>query len=65
MTGDPMDEPLDTSLPDDTETGDEPPDESLLLGATGAQAQIEAEMARAEAELSGQAPPTDDEGAEV
>jgi hypothetical protein len=67
MTGDPTDEqqPLDADLADDGDDGDEPPDESVLLGATGVQAQVEAEMARAEAELSGDAPPADDDGALV
>jgi hypothetical protein len=63
MTGDPTD---DLQLDEDgTETGDEPPDESVLLGATGVQAQVEAELARAEAELDGEAPPAEDDGAVV
>jgi hypothetical protein len=49
----------------DADGGDEPADDSYLMGATGVQAQVEAEMARAEAELSGEAPPDDDRGAEV
>jgi hypothetical protein len=66
MTGDPTDDlQLDDRLADGTETGDEPPDESVLLGATGVQAQVEAELARAEAELDGEAPPAEDDGAVV
>ncbi len=68
MTGDPTDD----TLPDDplageteTETGDEPAADSFLMGATGVQAQVEAELARAEAELDGEAPEADDTGAVV
>ncbi|HZU76111.1 MAG TPA: hypothetical protein VFA70_05055 [Dehalococcoidia bacterium] len=45
---------------------DPPPDESTLLGATGVEAEVLAEAARAEAELRDpNADPPDDEGAEV
>jgi hypothetical protein len=44
---------------------EEPADDSFLMGATGVQAQVEAEAARAEAELAGEAPPADDDGAVV
>jgi hypothetical protein len=47
------------------EAGEEPGDDSFLMGATGVQAQVEAEAARAEAELAGEAPPADDDGAVV
>jgi hypothetical protein len=47
---------------------DEPPDESVLLGATGVEEEVLAELARAEGELSDPNAPddhADDEGAEV
>ncbi len=60
-------DPPDESLADDPEdtADDEPADDSFLMGATGVQDQVEAEMLRAEAELSGDAPESDDEGAIV
>ena len=60
MTVDPTDEE-----PDDPAKHDQPPDESVLLGATGVNEQVEAELARAEAELEGDAPESDDGGAVV
>lgn len=42
-----------------------PPDESTLMGVPGVQAEVEAESARAEAELEGEAPPLGAEDAEV
>jgi hypothetical protein len=68
MTVDPTDEqpPPDTGVADEeTETGDEPADDSFLMGATGVQTQVEAEVARAEADLAGEAPDADDDGAVV
>ncbi|HEX3605461.1 MAG TPA: hypothetical protein VH134_06030 [Candidatus Dormibacteraeota bacterium] len=67
MTVDPTaEEPdEDAGLAGEDEEGDEPPDESLLMGVSGVQAQVEAEAARAEAELAGEAPPGDDDGAVV
>ncbi len=63
---DPTDEPQpEEGLAGDDEAGDEPADDSFLMGATGVQAQVEAELARAEAELDGEAPPADDDGAVV
>jgi hypothetical protein len=49
---------------DEDEEG-RPPDESTLMGFTGVQEQVEAEAARAEAELEGEAPPSGAEDAEV
>jgi hypothetical protein len=67
MTVDPTDAkpPQDADLEDETEAGDEPGDDSFLMGATGVQTQVEAELARAEAELAGEAPDADDDGAIV
>jgi hypothetical protein len=71
MTVDPSEDgpQPDADLADETETGDEPGDEpgddSFLMGATGVQTQVEAELARAEAELAGEAPDADDDGAVV
>ena len=74
MTVDPTDQqPQPDAVPpeagddgeDEDEAGDEPGDDSFLMGATGVQAQVEAEAARAEAELDGEAPPADDDGAVV
>ena len=39
---------------------DEPPDESVLLGATGVEEQVLAELARAEAELQDPDAPDED-----
>jgi len=46
---------------------DEPPDESTLLGKTGVEDEVLAELARAEAEMSGEAPEdeSDARGAQV
>ena len=60
MAVDPPDEE-----PDDTAEHDQPPDESVLLGATGVNEQVEAELARAEAELEGDGPESDDDDAVV
>jgi hypothetical protein len=57
--------PVDETDDDDDGAGDEPGDDSFLMGATGVQTQVEAELARAEAELAGEAPVADDDGAEV
>ncbi|MEA2616306.1 MAG: hypothetical protein QOE72_2089 [Chloroflexota bacterium] len=72
MTGDPTDQrPQPDAIPDEAdeagvdEPDEEPADDSFLMGATGVQAQVEAEAARAEAELAGEAPPADDDGAVV
>ncbi|HEY2704175.1 MAG TPA: hypothetical protein VGL20_10835 [Candidatus Dormibacteraeota bacterium] len=68
MTGDPTDptdEDFDDALDDGPDDVDEPADDSFLLGASGVQAQVEAEAARAEAELAGEAAPTDDHDAVV
>ena len=67
MTDDPTEEgPQPAADPaDETEPGDEPGDDSFLMGATGVQTQVEAELARAEAELAGEAPDADDDGAVV
>ena len=63
MTVDPTDTtpPQDADPADETEAGDEPGDDSFLMGATGVQTQVEAELARAEAELAGEAPDDDDD----
>jgi hypothetical protein len=60
-------DPPDETLADDPEDTAEvvPADDSFLMGATGVQEQIEAEMLRAEADLGGDAPESDDEGAIV
>jgi hypothetical protein len=65
MTGDPTDQ---RPQPDAVHLGagvdepdEEPADDSFLMGATGVQAQVEAEAARAEAELASEAPPADDD----
>jgi hypothetical protein len=39
-------------MADDEESSDPPPDESVLLGSTGVEEQVLAELARAEAELN-------------
>jgi hypothetical protein len=72
MTVDPSDQPPhpDAVPPEEDEAGedeagDEPGDDSFLMGATGVQAQVEADAARAEAELAGEAPPGDDDDAVV
>jgi hypothetical protein len=72
MTVDPTDQrPQPDAVPPEADeaaeddAGDEPGDDSFLMGATGVQAQVEAEAARAEAELAGEAPPADDDGAVV
>jgi hypothetical protein len=67
MTVDPTDAtpPQDADPADEIEAGDEPGDDSFLMGATGVQAQVETEVARAEAELAGEAPDADDHGAVV
>lgn len=63
---DPTDEQPAAGAADDAEEDeDEPADDSFLMGATGVQAQVEAELARAEAELSGDAPAGGDDGAVV
>jgi hypothetical protein len=67
MTVDPTDAtpPQDADPADEIEAGDEPADDSFLMGATGVQTQVDAEVARAEAELAGEAPDADDHGAVV
>ena len=57
-----------TADEDESDLENEPPDESTLLGATGVEAEVLAELARAEAELSDpNAPdePPDETGAQV
>ena len=57
-----------TAGEDEPDLENEPPDESTLLGATGVEEEVLAELARAEAELSDpNAPdePADGEGAQV
>ena len=39
-------------MPDETPREDQPPDESTLLGKSGVEEEVLAELARAEAELS-------------
>ncbi|HVS42639.1 MAG TPA: hypothetical protein VMU20_10240 [Candidatus Dormibacteraeota bacterium] len=65
MTGDPTDATPDDTTDDAAQHGDEPADDSFLMGATGVQAEVEAELARAEAELEGDAPASDDSDAVV
>lgn len=68
MTTDPGDGPLDDPAAtdsDEPEEHDEPPDDSFLMGEAGVNEQVEAELARAEAELEGDAPESDDDGAVV
>jgi hypothetical protein len=72
MTGEPTDQrpqpdavPLEAGEAGEAGVDEEPADDSFLMGATGVQAQVEAEAARAEAELAGEAPPVDDDGAVV
>ena len=48
---------------DDGPVEDEPPDESVLLGATGVEEEVLAELARAEAELQDPDAPDDDPAA--
>lgn len=58
----------DTADEDEPNLENEPPDESTLLGTTGVEEEVLAELARAEAELSDpNAPdePDDEEGAQV
>ena len=58
----------DTAEEDESDLENEPPDESTLLGATGVEEEVLAELARAEAELSDpNAPdePADEKGAQV
>ena len=63
--------PLDaasTADEDESDLENEPPDESTLLGATGVEDEVLAELARVEAELSDpNAPdePADEKGAQV
>jgi hypothetical protein len=49
----------------DEEEAARPPDESTMMGVAGVQAEVEAQSARAEAELEGEAPPLGAEDAEV
>ena len=66
MTTDPGDGPLDDpTATDNAEEHDEPADDSYLMGEAGVNEQVEAEVARAEAELEGDAPEGDDDGAVV
>ena len=58
--GDPGDGSDDVS---DTEPDDAPPDESTLMGATGVEAQVLAELARAEGEMSDPSAPDDPDAA--
>ena len=58
----------DTADEDESDLENEPPDESTLLGATGVEEEVLAELARVEAELSDpNAPdePADEKGAQV
>ena len=58
----PTPDPAET--PDDTLSDDDrPPDESTLVGAEGVEAEVLAELARAEGEMA--AGEDDDEGAQV
>ncbi len=51
---------------DEAEADDTPPDESTLMGATGVEAEVLAELARAEGEMSDpSADDPDDAGAQV
>lgn len=62
------DNAADTAAEDESDLENEPPDESTLLGATGVEEEVLAELARAEAELSDpNAPdePEDEKGAQV
>lgn len=62
------DDATDTEDEDESDLEDEPPDESTLLGAGGVEAEVLAELARAEGELTDpNAPgePDDEEGAQV
>ena len=61
------DETPENGEPEDELEENEPPDESTLLGATGVEEEVLAELARAEAELSEGRDETDEEarGAQV
>jgi hypothetical protein len=65
MPADPDDESTEVDAETDDDTGDEPGDDSFLMGRSGVQAEVEADLARAEAELAGEAPPEDDDDAIV
>jgi hypothetical protein len=65
MTGDPTDPTVDDAPDDGPEEHPEDADDSFLFGHTGVQAEVEADAARAEAELAGDAPPEDDDDAIV
>jgi hypothetical protein len=54
------DEPDDVSEP---EADDTPPDESTLMGATGVEAEVLAELARAEGEMSDPSAPDNPDAA--
>lgn len=58
----------DTDDEDESDLENEPPDESTLLGATGVEEEVLAELARAEAELNDPNAPdesADEKGAQV
>jgi hypothetical protein len=65
MPADPDDERTKVDAETDDDTDDEPGDDSFLMGHSGVQAEVEADLARAEAELAGEAPPEDDDDAIV
>ncbi|MBV8527440.1 MAG: hypothetical protein JOZ75_03915 [Candidatus Dormibacteraeota bacterium] len=69
MPEDPTPEDIaDAADEDESDLENEPPDESTLLGASGVEAEVLAELARAEGELSDpNAPdePDDEKGAQV
>jgi hypothetical protein len=65
MTVDPDEETPPTDAEPDDDTDDQPADDSFLMGVPGVQAEVEADAARAEAELAGEAPPEDDDDAIV
>jgi hypothetical protein len=65
MPADPDDESTKVDAETDDDTDDEPGDDSFLMGRSGVQAEVEADLARAEAELAGEAPPEDDDDAIV
>jgi len=65
MTGDPTDATPDDTPDDAPQHGDRPADDSFLMGRGGVEAEVEADLARAEAELEGDAPASDDSDAVV
>jgi hypothetical protein len=63
----PPDDPNDSDDASDPEADDTPPDESTLMGVTGVEAEVLAELARAEGEMSDPSAPDDPDadGAQV